>query len=171
MVSRQLLQQHRTQNYIYDGQDMVLVLNASGQVIAPQESLWPGGQPGPGHGNGTGRPPQAAGPVNWDLTDNQGTVRDVVQSISARRQTEEDHLVYDSCGQIAWQSSATDQPTLHLQRHVARPPTAMDYDNARWYTAVDAVFASQDPIGFRRGQTNLSEYCGNSPTNCVIRRV
>ena len=34
---------------------------------------------------------------------------------------------------------------------------------ARWYDAVDAVFASYDPLGFGGGQNNLSEYLRQRP--------
>ena len=47
------------------------------------------------------------------------------------------------------------------------PQTGLNDMGARWYDAVDAVFASHDPIGFKGGQTNLSEYFANSPTNLV----
>ena len=30
-----------------------------------------------------------------------------------------------------------------------------------------ACSLSQDPLGFGGGQTNLSEFCGNSPTNYI----
>jgi RHS repeat-associated protein len=39
------------------------------------------------------------------------------------------------------------------------PVTGLYYDKARWYDAVDAVFASQDPEGFAAGDTNTSRYC------------
>ena len=55
----------------------------------PNPSPWERGQ---GEGGG-----QLAGPVNWYLTDNQGTVRDVVQLGDT---TPVDHLVYSAFGQL-----------------------------------------------------------------------
>ena len=167
MVSRSIPNPQGTQNYIYDGQEIVLVLNVSGQVM--QRNLY-----GPAVDQvlatetvTPGNSPQAAGPVNWYLTDNQGTVRDVVQ-FNGTATIEKDHLVYDSFGQITSQSSATDQPTFTSYGLWQDPTTAIDKTATRWYTAVDAVFLSQDPTTVSlSGQTNLSEYCGNSPTNCI----
>ena len=79
-----------------------------------------------------------------------------------------DHLVYSAFGQLTDQTASTtsgDQPTFYFNGTWQDPQTNLNDMGARWYDAVDAVFASQDPIGFDGGQTNLSEYCGNSPTN------
>ena len=35
----------------------------------------------------------------------------------------------------------------------------------RWYDPATQRRLTQDPIGFLGGQTNLSEYCGNAPTD------
>jgi RHS repeat-associated protein len=43
--------------------------------------------------------------------------------------------------------------------------TGLNYDNFRWYDAVNGVFASQDPIGLGGGQANTEAFVGNSPTN------
>ena len=73
-----------SQHYVYDGQNLALVLNSSGLVverdlygpavnqILATETVTPSSAP------------QAAGTVNWLLTDNQGTVRDVAQLTPAR---------------------------------------------------------------------------------------
>ena len=45
------------------------------------------------------------------------------------------------------------------------PTTNLDKTATRWYEAVNAVFLGPDPLGFGGGQTNLSEFCGNSPAN------
>ena len=52
--------------------------------------------------------PSSAGTVTWPLTDNLGSVRDVVDSTGAVI----DHLVYDSFGQVA---SETNSAAPHLQ--------------------------------------------------------
>ncbi len=154
-----------TENYVYDGKNLVLVLNSSGQVterelyaaavdkilasetVAPVESG-----------------PQAAGTVNWLLTDNQSTVRDVAQyAISVTSVV--DHLVYDSFGQITWQSNSSYQPRFTYAGMQFDAASGLYYDNARWYDPVNGLFISQDPRGFNAGDTNLSRYCGNSPTN------
>ena len=106
--------------------------------------------------------------MNWDLTDNQGTVRDVVQFNAATQKTSAvNHLVYASYGQITSQTNSAYRPTFTYDGMWQDPTTGLDYDDARWYYFVDGVFGSQDPIGFGGGQTNTSEYCGNSPTNAT----
>ena len=160
-----------TENFVYWGQNNVLVLDGNGQVIdrnltglapdqvfATEEVL------------AVESGPQAVGTVNWLLTDNQGTVRDVVQFDSTTDTTAEvDHLVYGAFGALVSQapaSGATDPSPIFYYNGVWQDPQTGLYDmGARWYDAVDAVFASYDPLGFGGGQNNLSEYCANDPTN------
>ena len=171
--------------FINDGQNPVLVLNSGGQVL--ERELWSPLSSGEGQGEGslsgaavdqilatekvTPLSPgsvQSAGTVNWDLTDNQGTVRDVAEyNASTQTTSVVDHLVYASYGQIASQTNSTYRPTFTYTGMWQDPTTGLDYDDARWYDSVDGIFASQDPVGFGGGQTNLSEYCGNSPTNAT----
>ena len=49
------------------------------------------------------RPARRPGTVNWYLTDNQGTVRDVVQLGDT---TPVDHLVYSAFGQLLSQTAS-----------------------------------------------------------------
>jgi RHS repeat-associated protein len=118
-----------------------------------------------GEGQGEG---VLAGPVTWPLADNQGTIRDVAEYDEGTDTTSVvDHLVYDAFGQIDSQTSAVDQPRF---TYTGRPfDSAVELYNyrARWYDAVNGVFASADPLGFGGGDTNLSRYCGNSPANFV----
>ena len=77
------------------------------------------------------------------------------------------HLVYASYGQIASQTNSAYRPTFMYDGMWQDPTTGLDKAGVRWYDTVDGVFGSQDPIGFGGGQTNLSEYCGNSPANAT----
>ena len=152
----------QAENYVYDGQNLILVLNAAGQVTERELN-------GPAAGGREGvlaTENVLAGTVNWLLSDNQGTVRDVVQ-FNGSTTSVVDHLVYDSFGQITWQSSAINQPRFTYTGQRFDSASQLYYDNARWYDAVNGVFASQDPLGFGGGDTNLSRYCGNSPTNAT----
>ena len=152
-----------TQNYLYDGQDMVLVLNGAGQVTSAtctaRRSIrcWP-------RKRWRAPAPQAAGTTNWYLTDNQGTVRDVVHA-GIGGTTNVDHLIYDAFGHVASQKTGASQPAFTYDGLWQDPETGLLKTRTRWYDAVDNVFASRDPLGFGGGQTNLSEYCGNSATN------
>ncbi len=96
-----------------------------------------------------------SGIVNWYLTDNQGTVRDVVQFDSGTDTTSEvDHLVYGEFGQLTGQtaSSASDQPTFYYNGTWQDVQTGLNKMGCRWYDAVDSVFVRCDPIGFNGGR-------------------
>ena len=155
-----------TENYVYDGRNLVLVLNASGQVTerevyaAAVDQILATETVTPLSAGST----QAAGTVNWLLTDNQGTVRDVAQ-FNGVTTGAVDHLVYDSFGQIAWQTPNATQPRFTYADMRFDVASGLYYDAARWYDAVNGLFISQDPIGFAGGQANLCEFVGNSPNN------
>ena len=151
-----------TQNFIYDGENIALVLNGSGQVIERElngpavDQVLATETVAPGSGS--------AGTVNWFLTDNQGTVRDVVQ-YSGGATSLVDHLVYDSFGQIASQTQPASQPRFTYTGMRFDPVTGLYYDNARWLDALNGVFISQNPLGYAAGDPNTGRYCFNSPTN------
>jgi RHS repeat-associated protein len=149
-----------TEYFIYDGANVALILNASGGVIE-RELCGPAVDQILASENGSTHV------VNWMLADNQGTVRDVVQYSEATIAV--DHVIYDSFGQVASQSSdeAADQSAFGFDGmwQGAVAATGLNYDNFRWYDAVNGVFASQDPLGFGGGQTNTEAFVGNSPTN------
>ncbi len=115
---------------------------------------------------------QAAGPVNWYLTDGQGTVRDVVQLLSGVA-TVVDHVVYGSFGNATqgdnFLGDFTDDPPPEFGFNGMRldPATGLYTADFRFYDPLTGNWLSQDPLGFAAGQTNLSEYCGNSPTNAT----
>lgn len=98
--------------------------------------------------------------VDWLLADNQGTIRDVVNS--AGQLLTGGHFVYDSFGRII-------VGDLSLIRHLY---TAQEYDvdislynyNARWYDAVTHIFVSADPI---KDGVNWYAYVGNNSPNAT----
>jgi RHS repeat-associated protein len=154
--------------FIYDGANVALILNSSGGVIE-RELNGPAVDQVFASEAGSASTTLTAGTVDWYLADNQGTVRDVVQYASGGTDGASDavvnHLVYDTSGQVTSQTNSALAPTVMYAGMRLDPDTGLYYDKARWYDAVDAVFASQDPLGFGGGQTNTEEYCGNSPTN------
>ena len=147
-----------TENFVYDGEDPVLVLAGNGQVIERELN-------GAAVDQVLASESVASGTVSWLLTDNQGTVRDVAVYDSTTQTTSiSDHLVYTAFAQITWQSSAIDQPRFTSDGRQYDSASALYYNRTRWYDAVDAVFASQDPTGLGP-DVNPYQYCGNSPTN------
>jgi RHS repeat-associated protein len=105
--------------------------------------------------------------LDWNPADAQGAVRDVAQ-YSDDATTPDNHLVYDSFGQVYSQppDEAANLSSLAFDgMWQGDAATALNYEDYRWYDAVDGVFASQDPLGFGGGQTNTEAFVGNSPTN------
>ena len=153
--------------FVYDGGNVALILDSDGGVI--QRNLDGAVDQVFASEAGTASSTLTPGTVDWFMTDNQGTVRDVVQfgavSGGGSGGFVVDHLVYDSFGQMTSQTNSLYQPTVMYAGMQYDADAGMYYDKARWYDAVDAVFAGPDPLGFLAGQTNLEEYCGNSPAN------
>jgi len=103
------------------------------------------------------------GAYDFPLTDNLGTVRDIVDSTGAVI----DHLVDSSFGQVAYESAPT---VHHLQGYTGAiydPDTGMVNDWHRWYDPATGRFISEDPKGFAAGDANLSRYVGNDATNSI----
>jgi RHS repeat-associated protein len=166
MVERTDAVADTSEYFIYDGQNIALILDASGGVIereltGPVADQVFASEAGPDNTTGA-----TAGTVNWYFTDAQGTVRDVAR-YSEDTSSVVDHVFYNSFGAVTSQtaSAAGDQPTFYYNGTWRDPTTKLNLMGARWYDAVDSVFASYDPISFGGGQTNLSEFVGNSPTN------
>jgi RHS repeat-associated protein len=147
-----------TQWYVYDGQNVVLQLNAAGgvterylcgravdQVLAAE--------------NGSGV-------VSWLLADNQGSVRDVVQFIYGLT-TNVDHISYSAYGQIAHESNASYNPGIGYTGQFWDAAAGMYYCQARWYDPSTGRYMSEDPTGFSAGDANLYRYVFNDPTNLV----
>jgi RHS repeat-associated protein len=106
--------------------------------------------------------------VLWLLADAQGTVRDVAQYDPATDTTEiVNHLRYGSFGQILGQTEAGFEPEFTYTGRQYDADSGLYYYRARWYDAQNGRFINEDPLGFAAGDTNLSRYCGNSPTNFV----
>jgi len=103
------------------------------------------------------------GAYDFPLTDNLGTVRDIVDSTGAVI----DHEVYNSFGQLAYESAPA---VHHLEGYTGAiydPDTGMTNNWHRWYDPATGRWLSPDPIGFRAHDPNLYRYVGNSPTIVV----
>lgn len=101
------------------------------------------------------------GDVLWPLADNQGTVRDLVNSSGVVQ----NHLTFDAFGKIMTETNAT---VDHLYAYTGREWDAdveLYYYRARWYDPAVGRFIAEDPIGFSGGDANLSRYLANNPAN------
>jgi RHS repeat-associated protein len=115
--------------------------------------------------NGTGMDQRFArvdgsGNVGWYLTDNLGSVRQVVQTDG----TVLDAISYTAFGQIASESSAGNGDRFKYTGREWDAGTGQYYYRARYYGAGAGRFTSQDPLKFAAGDTNLSRYVANNTT-------
>ena len=99
--------------------------------------------------------------TNWMLGDNQGTIRDVVDSNGSLI----NHIVYDSFGKVQSQSNAGYDLRFGYTGREQDSETGLNYYRARYYDSANGRFISEDPIGFAAGDGNLTRYVGNSPVN------
>lgn len=143
----------QTERFVYDGDHITLVFDENGeqthrylhgpqidQVLAEEV---------------------ANGEVRWALADNQGTVRDVIDSDGNVL----NHVTYDSFGQITSETiSDTDFRFGYTGREFDEE-TGQYYYRARYYDASVGRFISEDTVGFSAGDTNLYRYVFNNSTN------
>jgi RHS repeat-associated protein len=95
--------------------------------------------------------------VDWYLTDDLGTVRDIANNDGLVF----DHLIYDAFG-------APESSSASLTRHTF---TGREYDadldlyyyRARYMDPTLGRFIGQDPLGFEAGDLNLFRYVNNEP--------
>jgi RHS repeat-associated protein len=117
---------------------------------------------------------QANGEVLWALTDQLGSVRDVVDSNGDLRV----HRRFDAFGNIVnethyddagatvdpWESGYVDVAFAFTGRYLD-PDTGLQNNLNRWYDSTTGRWISEDPIGFAGGDSNLYRYVSNSPTD------
>jgi RHS repeat-associated protein len=148
--------------FIYDGDNIVLVFGGSSasdlknrylhgpavdQILADEQVTSLG----------------SAGSVLWPLADNQGTIRDLVNSSGVVQ----NHLEYDSFGAVTAESnSAVDHHYGYTGRERDEESGLMYY-RARYYDPNSGAFISIDPYGFHAGDENLARYVGNDPANRI----
>ncbi len=154
-----------TEYFVHDGQHIALRLDEDGaatnrylhgpavdQILADEQVAAPG----------------AAGDVLWTLTDNLGSVRDIVNYDAATdTSTVVNHIVYDSFGNIRSESNSGVDVIFGFTGRETDEESDLYYYRARYYDPAIGQFASEDPIGFAAGDSNLRRYVGNSPTNAT----
>ncbi|NJM76773.1 MAG: hypothetical protein HC852_14505 [Acaryochloridaceae cyanobacterium RU_4_10] len=99
--------------------------------------------------------------VNWSLTDNQGTVRDVIDSNGVVL----NHLTYDSFGQVTSETNTNVEFRYGYTGRERDEETGLDYYRTRYYDSSVGRFISEDTIGFNGGDANLYRYVANNPIN------
>jgi RHS repeat-associated protein len=121
-----------------------------------------------------------AGNVLWPLTDNLGTVRDIVDFNETTNVSQiANHLAYDAFGRITSETNAAvdslfgftgrerDEESWYWDAALNRYTGGHYHYRGRVYDPTVGRFLSQDPIGFEAGDPNLYRYVGNGPTYAI----
>jgi len=93
--------------------------------------------------------------------DKLGTVR----YISNTSGTVEDHVIYDSYGQVTSETNSSNGDRFKFAQLEYDSGTSLYYAQARYYSPAIGRFINRDPMGFDAGDPNLYRYVSNSPTN------
>jgi RHS repeat-associated protein len=144
-----------TERYVYDGQNIILSFDDAGTQTRRYF-----------YGTGVDQllaDENAQGQVLWTLTDNQGTVRDLIDSAGAIQ----NHITYDSFGKITSQTNSSITTIFGYTGREYDSETEQYYYRARYYDQNVGKFISEDPLGFAAGDPNIYRYVGNSPTNFI----
>jgi RHS repeat-associated protein len=146
--------------FIYDGYQMALKLDASGNVES--RTLW---------GAGTDQilaTEDSSGNVTWPLTDHLNTVRDIVSYDSGTDTTAlENHVVYDSFGKVTSETNPSVASDFKFTARYTDATTGLQWNLNRWYSPSLGRWMSEDPIGFAAGDRHLSRYVNNHPLSFV----
>jgi len=105
----------------------------------------------------------SAGATDYMLADDLGSVRDIVNTSSAV----DDHIVYNSFGEVAYQSNSAIAHWAGFAGYHTDANTGLDYADHRWYDPAVGRWISEDPLGFGGGDTNVNRYVGNASVNGV----
>jgi RHS repeat-associated protein len=142
-------------NFAYDGANIALAFNSTGQIThrylygASIDQVLADERPG--------------AELLWDLTDNLGSVRDLITSAGVVR----DHIVYDSFGRVISETNATvDHLFGFTGRERDRETGLMNY-RARYYDPSVGAFLGVDPLFAASDEpysANGYAYARNSPT-------
>jgi RHS repeat-associated protein len=104
-----------------------------------------------------------SGNLSWYLTDNQGSVRDIV---SAAGTTVTDHIDYGAFGNIILETNAAATGRTYLYTGLPEDrDTGIVQAQHRTLLVTTGQWMEEDPSGFQAGDQNLRRYVGNNPIN------
>src|SRR5579875_3028511 len=139
---------------VYDGANPYMDFNGSGQLT--QRYLYNPNALSQFYGQVS-----ASGAVQWFLTDNINSIRQVVSSNGNVL----DAITYDPYGNILSQTNAANAPRFLYTGGVYDSELGIYYYRMRYYDPATGRFESQDPLGFAAGDSNLYRYVRNAPTD------
>jgi RHS repeat-associated protein len=164
----------QTTHFVYDENQIVLEFGNSGelthrylwgpavdQLLADERIL-----PLPlGEGGGEGSDLSIPGNVVWPLADHLGTIRDLaVHDAQTGITSVANHRVYDSFGKLQSETNAAVDCLFGFTGRPSEKASGLQNNLNRWYDPVTGRWASEDPIAFAGGDTNLDRYVVNSTT-------
>jgi len=103
------------------------------------------------------------GTAIWYLTDNIGSVRELVTTSG----TVEDQITYDPFGNILSESNASNGDRFKYTGEPWDSAIGLQYNLNRYYNPGDGRWVSQDPTAFAGGDDNLYRYVQNGPPDGV----
>lgn len=103
----------------------------------------------------------ADGDIDWYLTDNLGSVRQLVNLDGSLR----DDITYDSYGNILNETEPENGDRFKFTAREWEAAVDLQFSRTRWYDPDAGRFINDDTIGFESGDSNLQRYVNNSPTN------
>src|SRR5207248_4200184 len=92
-----------------------------------------------------------------------GSVRLVTDGLGAVL----DRIEYDAFGRRAGETAPGVAGRYGYTGREADDDLGLQYNRARWYDPVAGRWTGEDPEGFDAGDSNLSRYVGNGPTNAT----
>jgi len=146
--------------YVYDGDDVALdFVDANGAAGGVSPGLKTRYLHGPAVDQILAQEDESTGGVLWMLTDQLGSVRDIVnhngEGVS--------HISYDAFGNVVGGTGVLLTRYLWTGREF-EIITGLQYNRNRWYDPTLGRWLSEDPIGFEGADYNLTRYVSNSPT-------
>jgi len=139
---------------VYDGSNPCLDFNGSGQLT--ERYLYNPNALSQFYGQVS-----ANGTVQWFLTDNINSIRQVVSASGSVL----DLITYDPYGNILSQTNAANAPRFLYAGGAYDSLTGQYQFGRRYYNPADGRWTSQDPLGFKAGDTDLYRYVRNVPTS------
>lgn len=143
--------------YLYDGNDLLAEMDASGNILARYTQ-----------GGGIEEPLAqfCSGSASYYETDVLGSVTSTTTPASAIANS----YSYDSFGNTVTSTS----PTMNSIRYAAReldPETGIYNDRARYYDPSSGRFVSEDPVGFEAGETHFYRlHRSHRKHHCLLAR-
>jgi len=141
---------------VYDGSNPYMDFNGSGQLT--ERYLYNPNALSQFYGQVS-----ASGAVQWFLTDNIHSIRQVVSANGNVL----DAITYDPYGNIVNQTNTANAPRFLYAGGAYDSLTGYDQFGRRYYNPSDGRWTSQDPLGFKAGDTDLYRYVANDPTNAI----